>query len=95
MIGHLALQGVQVQWSHLRGSIYRVDPLNTTLTRRSVAIRILDMEYRWEIRWRFVIHGIRGYSLRLLLVHQLTTNWIESDVTRYQLVASFMTYSVN
>ncbi len=38
MIGHLARQGVRVQRGCLRGSIHRVDPLNTIL-RRSVAIR--------------------------------------------------------
>ncbi len=77
MIGNFALQGVRVQRSHLRGSIYCVDPLNTTLTRRSMAIRILDLEYRWEIRRRFVIHGIKGCSLRLLLAGTSTHDQLD------------------
>ena len=38
MIGHLARKGVRVQRARLRGSIHRIDPINTAI-RRSVAIR--------------------------------------------------------
>ena len=79
MIGHLARRNIIVPRARLRGSIHRVDPINTAL--RSITIR--RRVYRCEgpnavwhvdgnhklIRWRFVIHGgIDGHSRTIVLL---------------------------
>ena len=80
MKGHLAQRHIFVPRARLRGSIHRVDPINTQL-RRSVTIR--RRKYYTEgpntvwhidghhklIRWRLVTHGgIDGYSRSIVFL---------------------------
>ena len=72
--------------ARLRGSIHRVDPINTAL-RRSVALRRRVYHYEgpnavWHVdgnhklvRWRFVIHGgIDGFSQTIVFLHCSNNN---------------------
>ena len=69
MAGHLTSRGINVPRARLRGSIHRVDPVNTA-ARRSVTIRRrvyhadgpnavwhIDGNHKL-IRWRLVVHGL-------------------------------------
>ena len=86
MAGHLCSRGVFVPRARLRGSIHRVDPINTAL-RRSVTVRrrryhAEGPNYIWHIdghhkliRWRLVIHGgIDGYSRTIVYLKCVDNN---------------------
>ena len=95
MIGHLAREGVRVERTRLRGSIHRIDPINTAI-RRSVAIRRRvyhsnGPNHTWHIdgnhkliRWRLVIHGgIDGFSRTIVYLHCANNNRAQTVVTQF------------
>ena len=78
VMGHLLNSGIIVQRIRVRGSIHRVDPINTAL-RRSVTVRrrvyhVDGPNSLWHvdtnhkiIKWRIVIQGcVDGYSRTLI-----------------------------
>ena len=100
MIGHLAREGVRVQRARLRGSIHRIDPINTAI-RRSVAIqrRVYHSNgpnHTWHvdgnhklIRWRLIIHGgIDGFSHTIVYLHCANNNRAEAVLTQFHKATS-------
>lgn len=83
MTGHLARHNVFVPRARVRGSIHRVDPVNTAL--RTIRRRVYRSEGPnavWHvdgnhklIRWRFVVHGgIDGYSRSIVFLNCSNNN---------------------
>ena len=92
LIGHIRRMGIFVPQARVRGSIHRVDPVNTAI-RRSVAIRrrtywVSGPNALWHInrhhkliRWRFVTHG--GYSRTITYLRYSTNNEASTVVAAF------------
>ena len=96
MMGHLISRGVMIPRSRLRGSIHRVDPINTAV-RRSFAIRrrryhVNGPNAMWHldghhklIRWRIVTHaGIDGYSRSIVFIKCANNNRATTMFSAFQ-----------
>ena len=88
MKGFLLGQGIRVQWSRVRSSLWRTDPSGILL--RTSQLSIVNRRHYsvpgprslWHlddnhklIRWGFVIHGcVDGYSRRIMFLKYSTNN---------------------
>ncbi len=95
LIGHLTRLGIVVPRARVRGSIHRVDPINTAV-RRSVTIRrrvycVEGPNSLWHIdghhkliRWRLVTHGgIDVFSRTVVYLHCSTNNRASTVMSRF------------